>query len=256
MAGAKRNITTGSTGDWQQRRAYIRKLFADRGADALNDNELLELLLYYTIPDFDTSEIAKNLLKEFGSLSGVIDADPYQLTDVPGIGQDAALFLFLLRQFYRRYCIDKKTELPFIATRDDAKKYLESYFLGETEELLIVLLLDGCSCLRKVSIIDRGNEESVSVNVNRIFREVLNTHASSVLLAHSHPNGFARPSRDDIAVTLELAKRLNTVGVGFCDHLIFARNDVCCMSDEKKLLDNHIFLFADSTHTESDGISF
>lgn len=239
------SVPKDSVPDGQHRRLYLKKRFLTSGMGSLDDPDVLELLLYYTIPANDTSETAKNLLKEFGSLASVLDAEPEQLETVPGIGRDSALFISLLKQLIKRYQIDSLRELPFIATGEDAREYLSAYFLGEKEEQFVVLLLDGCSALRKLSVIERGTTDSVAVNIGRVFKEALDYHAAGVILAHSHPNGFAKPSRDDIQTTLELSRRLDAIGVRLCEHIIFSRNDVCFMSREKQLIDSKIFAFSD-----------
>lgn len=226
-------------------RQRVRERFEKEGLDAFADHNVLEMLLFYCIPRLDTNEISHELLKQFGSISGVLDADINALRDVPGIGHDAALFLKFTDALCRRYYIDRKQERALILNSEDAKNFIEPYFLGENEEMFIAVLLDGCSTVRKIALVDRGNEESVAVNVNRIIKEVVNNQASVVVLAHSHPNGFARPSRDDIDITSELAKKLEAIDVKLGEHLIFSKNDICYLSRDKAVNNKRIFSFCE-----------
>lgn len=224
-------------------RQRVRAHFEKDGLDTFADHNVLEMMLFYCIPRLDTNEIAHELLNQFGSLSGVLEADINALLDVPGIGHESAVYIKFLNSLFRRYYIDRGREQTMIMNDEDAKNFMEPYFLGENEEIFMAVLLDGCQNVRKIAVVDRGNEESVSVNVNRVFREVVNNHASAVVLAHSHPNGFARPSRDDINITLELAKKLAAINVKLCDHLIFSKNDVCFLSRDKAVPDARFFTF-------------
>ena len=72
-------------------RQRLKKRFLEEGLDGFTDVQALELLLFYAIPRADTNPAAHALLEHFGSLSQVLEADPGELTKVPGVGESAAL---------------------------------------------------------------------------------------------------------------------------------------------------------------------
>ena len=78
-------------------RERLRQKLAENGLDGFLPHEILELLLTYAIPRKDTKPLAWALLKKFGSLAGVFDADEKQLREVDGIGEHAAQFIKLIR---------------------------------------------------------------------------------------------------------------------------------------------------------------
>ncbi len=83
-------------------RARMKKRLLESGEMGFADHELLEMLLYYAIPRRDTNELAHRLLKQFGSLQGVLSASEEELACVKGMGQQAALLVALVPTLCRR----------------------------------------------------------------------------------------------------------------------------------------------------------
>jgi DNA repair protein RadC len=77
-------------------RERLRKRFLEEGLDIFEDHQILELLLFHVIPRGDTNPIAHRLIKRFGSLSAVLEADPKDVASVEGIGEKAAAFLSMI----------------------------------------------------------------------------------------------------------------------------------------------------------------
>ena len=73
-------------------RQRIREKFAAGGLEHFLDHEILELLLTYCIARRDTKPLAWALIKRFGSVAAVLDAEPKELSSVPGIGEQSAIF--------------------------------------------------------------------------------------------------------------------------------------------------------------------
>ncbi len=236
----------------EHHRKRMKARFLQDGLDTFEDHEALEMLLYYSIPRNDTNEIAHALLKEFGSLSAVFDADIDALTEVPGIGYESALLIRFVTEMCRRYEVDSRKKQPRVPDKKAAEEYCRPYFMGDNREMFIALLLDATFHVRKVCVIEHGDKESVFVNVSRIVKEVVNNHQPYVLLAHSHPNGFPYPSSEDRSITMMLADKLMAVNAMLCDHLIFSRSDVYFLSDERIPGRENIFKFSDNNTASPD----
>lgn len=88
-------------------RARLKKLAAEKGLWGLPDHVILELLLFYALPRVDTNDIAHRLIRRFGSLQRVFDADPQELIQVPGVGENAALLLKFIPALTERYSLSK-----------------------------------------------------------------------------------------------------------------------------------------------------
>jgi len=88
-------------------RERLRIRFQEEGLDGFEDHQVLELLLFHAVPRGDTNPSAHFLLKRFGTLSAVLEADPLDVASVTGVGPRAAAFLHMLPQVARRYAADR-----------------------------------------------------------------------------------------------------------------------------------------------------
>ena len=77
-------------------RKRIREKYLKNGINSLFDYEILELLLSYAIPRKDTKELAKELLKKFGSIEKVLNAKKEDLEKINGLGDISISFLKLM----------------------------------------------------------------------------------------------------------------------------------------------------------------
>ena len=206
-------------------RQRLKERFVKEGLDNFQQNQVLELLLFYCIPRRDTNEIAHHLLKRFGSLSGVVEATVDELKKVPGMGENAAVFLSLLNAFSRYYQVNRVSDAVILPTIEKCGEYLTPMFTGRRNETVFLLCLDAkCKviCCREVG---EGGVNSASVPIRRIVEIALGVNASSVVLAHNHPSGLALPSADDVHTTKRLAQALQAVGIVLADHLVVADED-------------------------------
>ena len=195
-------------------RDRLRQSYLEHGLMSMNDINALELLLFYAIPRRDTNEIAHRLLDRFGSLDGVFSASAEELQEVEGIGENAAA-----------------REIRQIRSSDDAGAYLLPYFLNERDEVVYLLCLDSKRCVICCAEMGRGVVNSVDTGIRRIVEKALMVRASSVILAHNHPDGIALPSREDEVFTRALYNALETVGIRLEDHIIAAEDDYTSMAD-------------------------
>ena len=118
-------------------RERVRKRFISEDLDNFSPHNVLELLLFYAIPQKDTNEIAHRLLNTFGSLSGVFDAPIEELKNVNGIGENAAVFIKLLPSACRRYMDDKFGKAHTINSPEAAGKFLKPKYIGVMDEIAI-----------------------------------------------------------------------------------------------------------------------
>lgn len=217
----------------EKHRQRMKQSFRDAGLQGFQPHNVLEMMLFYSLPRCNTNETAHLLLNEFGSIAGVLDAPFEALTNVEGIGTESATFIKFLPELFRAYEESKFAEKPCLDTSEAAKKYLASYFKTATSEKLVILYLDARLRLIKDVEISQGNENMVYADLGTIVKSSLLMNAKAVIIAHNHVSGFATPSNEDKELTERLAKMLMPVGVSLCDHLLFAGKDVCCFSKTK-----------------------
>ena len=212
-------------------RDRLRQSYLEHGLMSMNDINALELLLFYAIPRRDTNEIAHRLLDRFGSLDGVFSASAEELQEVEGIGENAAALLTLIPEIMKKSRVSKAREIRQIRSSDDAGAYLLPYFLNERDEVVYLLCLDSKRCVICCAEMGRGVVNSVDTGIRRIVEKALMVRASSVILAHNHPDGIALPSREDEVFTRALYNALETVGIRLEDHIITAEDDYTSMAD-------------------------
>ena len=217
----------------EKHRQRMKQSFRDAGLQGFQPHNVLEMMLFYSLPRCNTNETAHLLLNEFGSIAGVLDAPFEALTNVEGIGTESATFIKFLPELFRAYEESKFAEKPCLDSSEAAKKYLASYFKTATAEKLVILYLDAKFRLIKDVEISQGNENMVYTDLTMIVKSSLMLNAKGVIIAHNHISGFATPSNEDKEMTENLAKMLAPVGVSLCDHLLFAGKDVCCFSKTK-----------------------
>ena len=212
-------------------RERIKESFHAYGLEPMSDVTALEFLLFYAIARRNTNELAHVLLDQFGSLDGVFHASLEELKAIPGIGEHAATLLMLVPQIMKKAAVSGTREIVQIRSSSDAGAYLLPRFMNEQDEVLLMLCLDARKCIICCCEMGRGVVNGVEASVRRIVEKALKVKASSVIIAHNHPSGFAIPSREDDVFTKNLCSSLSAVGVHFIDHIIVAGGDYVSMAD-------------------------
>ena len=192
------------------------------GFSSFADHELLEFLLYYTIPRVDTNPTAHALLAELESIRAIMDASADELCRVKGVGPNSALLFDLMIEFLRRYEADHYKTKPIYNTELEAVHYLRPKFCGLNVERVYMMLLDNSMSLIDCVLLSEGNVNCSEASIRKITEIVLNKKVSSVILAHNHPNGLAVPSSEDKHLTDTLHAHLGMLGVILVEHFLFA----------------------------------
>ena len=212
-------------------RERLRARFAREGADGFADHELLELLLTYAIPRRDTNELAHALLSRFGSLSAVFDAETAQLTAVPGVGEQTAVFLRLQRSLARRMrlsALNGKNGRPQLNTPCAAAEYALSVLSGSSYETVRLVCLNARREVIRDETMQLGSLTEAQIYPRRVAEAALLQRAHSVLLLHNHPSGSPVPSDGDAEATEALRAALAALDIQLADHLIVG--DACVYS--------------------------
>ncbi len=212
-------------------RERLRESFLEHGLSGMNDINALELLLFYAVPRRDTNTLAHALLRRFGTLDGVFAAPVEELCEVEGIGPYAASLLTLVPEIMKKSRLSRSREIRQIRSSDDAGAYLLPYFMNERDEVLYLLCLDSKRAVICCAEMGRGVVNTVDANIRRIVEKALKVKASSVIIAHNHPDGLALPSREDDLFTRSLHNALETVGIRLEDHIIVADEDYTSAAD-------------------------
>jgi DNA repair protein RadC len=204
----------------------LRRRFVEEGLDAFEDHQVLELLLFFAIPRKDTNELAHLLLRRYGSLSGVLEADPVDLARTAGVGETAATLLSLAPSLSRRYAVDRTCQKRHaLTTTEQAAEFLVPLMAGRTEEVFYVVCLDTQCRVIVPALVVEGLPDRAHIEPRRAVEVALRHKAHSVILAHNHPTGQAKPTTADHRVTLMLVSAFGAIGITVRDHLVVAGED-------------------------------
>jgi len=168
-------------------RERLKARFRDAGADALPDYELLELLLFRSIPRRDVKALAKELIRRFGSFAEVLGAPVERLTEVPGIGEAVATDLKLVRASGLRMAKGEVRKKTVLSSWSQVLDYCRSAMAFETREQFRILFLDKRNGLIADEVQQTGTVDHTPVYPREIVRRALELSASALILVHNHP---------------------------------------------------------------------
>jgi DNA repair protein RadC len=192
--------------------------------DALRPAELLELLLHFGGHGAQAGAIAGQLLDRFGSLGGVVTADPAKLTDVIHGDGLSVMLLKAIRAAVKAIVREPLEERPVIGSASALMDYLSVTMRHEPTEITRLLFLDRKNALIKDEILHRGTIDHTPLYPREVVKRVIELGASALILVHNHPSGDPTPSRGDIEMTRQLVAALGTINVILHDHVIVGRN--------------------------------
>lgn len=207
-------------------RERVKQKFADCGEIAFSDHELLEQLLFYSIPRQNTNDIAHRLIDRFGSLKAVTEAKLEELMTVEGVGRNTAILIktsFAISTRSKQNTADKRTHFKSL---NDIQRYFLNVFSNDSYESVYLLLLNHNFKYLDCKKLCDGDRDYSSIRMDEIVKAVINVNAKHIVLAHNHPNGSPRASNEDIDVTLKVQDCLKHIKVSLVDHFIIANGSV------------------------------
>lgn len=204
-------------------RERLRQRLLKGGAEALADYEVLEYLLFAAIPRGDTKPLAKALLKHFGSLAGVLNAEPRALQQVKGLGEASAAALKAVSLAARRMTRGEISTRPVLSSWQALIDYLTADMAHLTVERVRVLYLDTKNRLIDDHHASEGSIDEAAIHPREVIRKAMDVGASALILVHNHPSGNPEPSRADIQITQQIAEAGRLLGVTLHDHVIVGR---------------------------------
>ena len=222
-------------------RGRLREKYKKGGFDILNFHEILELVLFYSIPRKDTNKIAHDLEKKFnGSLYNIFEASDKLLKDVDGISDQTVLFIRILKDITRLYNIERadKSEDNNIGSKKAQEDRLVAHFTGKQKEEVVLITLNNKMERISLDVIYTGSVNSTKVDINKMVKIALENNASGVIVAHNHPNGPDYPSSEDLNTTNRLENLFNEISIHFVDHYVVSDTKISSIKD--KIIERYI----------------
>lgn len=203
-------------------RRRLKQRYLDEGLDSFTEHQILELLLFYALPQGDTNPLAHRLLEYYGSLAAVLDAEYEDLQQLTGLGPHAALLLSLLPDLWRRYRLSAQSPRPAFSNREQVAQYVQTLFIGSTYEVFYLICLNKRNLVTQAVKINEGTLDGVGIEPRLVAEAALRHRAKNVILAHNHPGGSLKPTSTDLYLTNQLAAVLAGLDIGVLDHIIVA----------------------------------
>lgn len=230
----------------EDHRQRVRKRFESQGLDGFDAHQVLEMMLFYSVPRKDTNEIAHRLVDRFGGFAQVMDAPLEELEKVEGVGHQSAVLLKFIHGSYRYYKLCKASQRTELNTIEDCAQYLMAKLENKRNEEVCILCLDARRMLINCVQIAEGDICCANVSTRKVVNAALAQNAVAVVLAHNHPGGFALPSEEDVQVTKKLARTLRDTGILLLDHIIVNDGDYVSLVRSKLYSPENIGGYPDS----------
>lgn len=223
-AKASRPAKEGDAPHYLGHRQRLRERFREAGPEALSDYELLELVLFRSVPRADTKERAKALLKRFGSLGEVLGAPEPRLQEVEGVGEAAALDLKVVAAVAGRMARGAVMQREVLSSWTQVLDYCRAAMAFQPREEFRILFLDKRNALIADEVQQTGTIDHTPVYPREVVKRALELSASALILVHNHPSGDPTPSKADIDMTRTVAATARPLGIAVHDHIVIGRN--------------------------------
>ncbi|MGC4024017.1 MAG: DNA repair protein RadC [Mesorhizobium sp.] len=204
-------------------RERLRQRLRDCGPEALQDYEMLELLLFRSIARADTKARAKALIQRFGSLSEVLGAPERLLREVDGIGEAVAFDLKVIAAAAKRMAKGEVAQREVLSSWQLLLDYVRTAMAFEPKEQFRILFLDKRNALIADEVQQTGTVDHTPAYPREVAKRALELSATAIILVHNHPSGDPAPSNADIEMTKTIMGVCKPLGIAVHDHIIVGK---------------------------------
>ncbi|MBL4803941.1 MAG: DNA repair protein RadC [Alphaproteobacteria bacterium] len=204
-------------------RDRLRARFLESGPDALQDYELLELVLFLAIPQKDVKPLAKDLIKRFGNITGVMNAPIEELVKIDGVKEKTALALKSITALSHRAAKTELMNKPVLNSWTRLMDYCMATMAHESKEHFRILFLNKKNELIADEIQNSGTVDHTPAYPREIMKRALELGATALILVHNHPSGDPNPSEADVDMTNLIIRAGEPFSIKIHDHVIVSR---------------------------------
>jgi len=225
------NASKKGTRKGEGHRQRLREKFLSAGLSGFHDYEVVELLLTLATPRKDCKEAAKEALKRFDSLQGVLEASTRELCEIDGIGPTNIFGIKLIRAVADRYLQKRVQKKDPLRNSKELFDYLYHTLRDRHRECFEVIFLDSKNRVIATETLFEGTLTASSVYPREVVAAALDHHAAALIFAHNHPSGVPDPSAEDTALTRQLVFACRVMGITVHEHLIIGDNTYFSFAD-------------------------
>jgi DNA repair protein RadC len=205
-------------------RRRLREKFLKSGLGGFHDYEIIELLLSLGTPRRDCKAPAKEAIKRFQTLRGVLEAPTAELQQIDGIGAHSAFGIKLVQEVAREFLKAKILDKPFYKSSQEVFDYLYHAMRGLKKEVFKVVYLNSQNQIINTADLSEGTVNSSSVFPREIVEGAVKNNAAALIFVHNHPSGNPEPSTNDKGLTRELVFVGRIMRIKVLDHIIIGEN--------------------------------
>jgi DNA repair protein RadC len=217
--------------DWPEGERPREKLL-QRGAAALSNAELMAIFLRTGVKGKSAVDLAREMLTQFGSLTGLVAAGQKEFCQIHGIGKAKYVQLQAVLEMARRALHEEMKSGDALNSPGAVRDYLQLLLRARGQEVFMALFLDAQHRVIAAEELFHGTLTQTSVYPREVVKRALALNAAAVIFAHNHPSGVAEPSQSDCMLTDALKQALSLVDVRVLDHFIVAGSG--CLSFAEK----------------------
>ena len=205
--------------DWPRNERPREKLLKF-GPQTLSEAELIAIFLRTGTRGRTAVDIARQLLKDFGSVRALLTASQAKFCNSPGLGLARYATLHAMLELVRRHFLEVMQTGPALLNAQATRDYLRARLRDLPHEVFGCLYLDNRHRVIAFEELFRGTLDGASVYPREVVKQALARNAAALILVHNHPSGVTEPSQADEMITRRLKDALNLVEIRVLDHLI------------------------------------
>lgn len=216
-----------------------RERLLKQGARNLSNSELLAILIRCGNQSMSAIQIAQQLLRHSdGKVAPLFNLNNQQLLQLPGIGPATTCQIKASLELARRQLQENLHESrPVLHNVHHCKTFLHACLRAYEHEVFACLFLDRQLRVSHYEELFHGSIDQTIVHPREVVKQALKHNASNIILAHNHPSGCCKPSKDDYQLTIKLGNILQSLQIRLMDHIIVGDPEVYSMAEQDDLND-------------------
>ena len=205
-------------------RKRLREKFIKSGLEGFHDYEIIELLLSLGTPRRDCKQQAKEAIKRFKTLRGVLEAPAEELQKIEGIGPHNVFGIKLVQEVAREFLKEKIIDKPIYKSPREIFDYLYHSMRDLKKEIFKVIYLNNQNQILETEDLFEGTIDSSPVSSREIVEGTIKNNATALIFVHNHPSGNPEPSKSDKELTRDLVYTGSIMHIRVLDHIIIGDN--------------------------------
>jgi len=210
----------------------IEKLLLN-GPEALNNAELLAVILRTGTKGENVISLSTRLLSEFEGLNGLLNTGLSDIKRIKGIKNIKASQILAMGELFRRFnSLRAIKNNERISSPKDVANLLINEMCNLKQEILKLIMLDTKNNILGIKDVFKGSLNSSIVHPREIFNEALKKSSSSIIICHNHPSGDPTPSKEDINITIRIKECSKIIGIDLLDHIIVGKKKFISLKEK------------------------